>query len=190
MTVRAVTWTDDSQGTFYWRPDSVGTDPGAVPAGRRWARGVLLAVVCRMARPEVGDAVDLVITELITNAVRHGGGVCTARMSRVDAMLRVVVCDHSPAAPAMVCHPDASRVNGRGLPLVGTLAERWGFHWPSGRCKCVWADLSLTPARPPYPERVGPLVPREGPPPVPYVERRRRCPVAAPGGADGCGCGC
>jgi hypothetical protein len=134
-------WAPDGRGAG-WRPAVSQPAEQSVPAGRRWARGVLADLVGGQPRPGVGHEVDLVVTELLSNAIEHGRGRCTARIVRVGAMLRIAVCDRNCSPPTLRGACDADRTRGRGLYLVAMIAHRWGFFWPHPGCKFVWAELT------------------------------------------------
>ena len=85
--------------------------------------------------------VELLVTELVTNAVQYAYGDIEVTVCVVDALTRVEVSDMSPAAPS-VREPDAG--GGRGLHLVGLLADRWGVD-RRGQGKTVWFEVSPNP---------------------------------------------
>jgi two-component sensor histidine kinase len=68
---------------------------------------------------------DLVFTELISNAVRHGGGLREARLANTGDHLRLVAADNDPRSPALRPRR-ADRPNGRGMHLIQIVADRWG----------------------------------------------------------------
>lgn len=92
---------------------------------------------------EIHDAVTLLVSELITNAVRHGGLTgddwidlnVEARPDRV----RVTVTDPGDgfARPPPTPRPEAS--SGWGLFLVGQLADRWGIERADDTA--VWFEI-------------------------------------------------
>ncbi|MER5259842.1 ATP-binding protein [Streptomyces sp. NPDC002855] len=93
------------------------------------------------------DAAQVVISELVTNAVRHTrGGFIRIIVERPgpDRLLLAVV-DTSHDLPCLGI-PVADDVRGRGLVLVDALAEHWGstLLGPDGkRGKRVWAQLAV-----------------------------------------------
>lgn len=98
-------------------------------------------------RDEVAETAELLLSELVTNAIRHArtpaGRDIGVRLARYDGMLRVEVADannHRPEPRSA----DADEEGGRGLVLVAALAERWG-HCPRrhGIGKSVWAELKM-----------------------------------------------
>ncbi|WP_461014582.1 ATP-binding protein [Streptomyces daliensis] len=71
------------------------------------------------------ESVVLAVSELVTNAVRHGTGDVGLRVVYVPGELRVEVSDGS-AAPAELRSAADDDESGRGLFLVAVLAQNWG----------------------------------------------------------------
>ncbi|MDQ0797987.1 ATP-binding SpoIIE family protein phosphatase [Streptomyces sp. B1I3] len=95
--------------------------------------------------PDAGDAVELAVSELVTNAVRHGSPPLTVRLIRTDA-LTVEVSDSSPSAPHLR-HARSVDEGGRGLFITAQLSTRWGTRY-AHPMKTIWAELPLhRPAR-------------------------------------------
>ncbi|GAA2132411.1 ATP-binding SpoIIE family protein phosphatase [Actinomadura napierensis] len=88
----------------------------------------------------VGDTVQLLVSELVTNALLHGAGSIVLRLIRGDALL-CEVYDDGQDMPHL-CHADATAESGRGLQLVSHLAARWGTHRTDGG-KVVWFEHRL-----------------------------------------------
>ncbi|MFF9408615.1 SpoIIE family protein phosphatase [Streptomyces anandii] len=88
------------------------------------------------------DAARLVVSELVTNAVRYGTGSLELRLIREQA-LTCEVTDESSTAPQLR-RALVSDEGGRGLFITAQLTERWGVR-PARRGKTVWAELR-TPA--------------------------------------------
>ena len=91
--------------------------------------------------PDWVDRAMLVVTELVTNAVRHGGGWVMLQLHAHEGHVTVSVADGSVMLPRL--HGDAGRVDresGRGVTIVAALAERWGVEDHEGG-KRVWALL-------------------------------------------------
>jgi two-component sensor histidine kinase len=87
---------------------------------------------------------DLVFTELVSNAVRHGGGLCEAQLSNTGDHLRLIAADNDPRSPALRARR-GNQPNGRGMHLIQAIADAWGVqrhHTEIG--KRVWADLRIT----------------------------------------------
>jgi anti-sigma regulatory factor (Ser/Thr protein kinase) len=101
--------------------------------------------------PEQTDVAELLISELVTNALVHTdhGAEVTAtlvrgRLAKAADRLRVEVRD-SVARRPMVRKPDGEATGGRGLMLVQMLADAWGVR-PQATGKVVWFELDGGPA--------------------------------------------
>ena len=90
-----------------------------------------------------GDVV-LVISELVTNSVRHAGLEATEPLQlsvRVAGdTVRVAVRDRGPGFKPPAAPNDPAHVGGWGLVLVDQLAERWGVEH-DGEVNLVWCEL-------------------------------------------------
>ncbi|MEU4008401.1 SpoIIE family protein phosphatase [Streptomyces pseudogriseolus] len=87
---------------------------------------------------------ELLVSELVTNAIRHASGRVRLRLIR-ERTLVCEVLDGGASAPHLR-HPRAMDEGGRGLLLVSQLAERWGTRFvPDG--KIIWAEQPLTTPR-------------------------------------------
>lgn len=84
---------------------------------------------------------QMVVTELVTNAVQHAGCGIELIVTVRRYVLRVEVCDGSDVLPHLQNSPP-DRPASHGLRLVTTLANRWGSK-PTPRGKIVWADLLI-----------------------------------------------
>jgi anti-sigma regulatory factor (Ser/Thr protein kinase) len=121
-----------------------------VPAGQQ-APAVARAAVERWLSGRVSetlfDNVRLLVSELVTNSVRHAHliGDATIRVSVAiaDGVVRLEVEDSGDSAIAAVA-PDREHGGGFGLYLVDTLAKRWGSTHEGNTC--VWAELAIAPA--------------------------------------------
>ncbi|MFI5830020.1 SpoIIE family protein phosphatase [Streptomyces sp. NPDC051578] len=122
-------------------PDHVATmdlpsDPAAVSGARRFASDVLTA----WDLEDLSFTTELVVSELVTNAIRYGKTPIQLRLI-LQATLTCEVSDASSTAP----HLRRARIfdeGGRGLLLVAQCAERWGTrHGREG--KVIWAEQAL-----------------------------------------------
>ena len=87
------------------------------------------------------DDAQLVVSELVTNALMHGDGALVVRASISDSAVQVSVTDSGDGVPE-VLPLDPSRIGGLGLIVVERIASDWGISpFPGG--KTVWAALSL-----------------------------------------------
>ncbi|MET9935780.1 SpoIIE family protein phosphatase, partial [Streptomyces sp. NPDC006324] len=116
----------------YWFLDPEDAAPGRA---RRLARRAL----ARWDLEELTDSVELLISEVVTNAVRYAERPVTLRLLRTD-VLRCEVGDDSPQLPRQRRARETDE-GGRGLFLVNRLARRWGATRLSGG-KVVWFELA------------------------------------------------
>ncbi|WP_435643202.1 ATP-binding protein [Streptomyces sp. H49] len=92
---------------------------------------------------EVVHTAELLVSELVTNAVQHAGtGSVSLAVCLNEAVLRIEVCDTSPVLPQPAL-PDADSEGGRGLFLVAALADRYHAE-PTKNGKFCWAEIDLT----------------------------------------------
>jgi len=103
----------------------------------------LVADYLREHGDDDGDVAVLLTSELVTNAILHGRAPLELRASAVGSALRVEIHDQDPTRPPVLRHDaDLTEVGGRGLQLVDTLADRWGWAAdPTGDGKVVWFEL-------------------------------------------------
>ncbi|MEU8657365.1 ATP-binding protein [Actinoplanes philippinensis] len=95
-------------------------DRGAPAAARRAVTAVLGGWGFRNA--DWLDAAAVVVSELVTNAVRHGGGCVALHLEAHDERVIVSVADGSSVVPRRRA-PDGD--GGRGIALIEALAEAW-----------------------------------------------------------------
>ncbi|MFF8830331.1 SpoIIE family protein phosphatase [Streptomyces sp. NPDC015131] len=115
----------------YWFLEPEEQAPGRA---RRLARRAL----ARWGLEELSDSVELLVSEVVTNAVRYAERPVTLRLLRTD-VLRCEVGDDSPQLPRQRRARDTDE-GGRGLFLVNRLARRWGATRLSTG-KVVWFEL-------------------------------------------------
>ena len=106
------------------------------------ARGFLRSVLDGHQTTHI-DAAVLMISELVTNAVRHADSQLRVMVSIADQTLRVEVSDDNPALP-VASDPEHHATSGRGLRIIDGLADRWGIT-PKAGGKVVWFELHLRP---------------------------------------------
>jgi anti-sigma regulatory factor (Ser/Thr protein kinase) len=85
------------------------------------------------------DSARLLTSELVTNAVVHAGTDVEVRVRRLANGVRVEVADHEAKPPVPTSVPALS-LRGRGLDLVATVADDWGFECRDDG-KVVWFEL-------------------------------------------------
>lgn len=122
------------------------------PAGVGEARGRLRTELRRRGAPEtvVDDAV-LILSELLSNAYRHGrpigdadpdAGIRAGWHLNEDGLLTLEVTDGGGATRPAPASPSLTARGGRGLGIVGTLALEWGVRDRPGEVT-VWAVLPV-----------------------------------------------
>ncbi|MEW1604778.1 SpoIIE family protein phosphatase [Streptomyces sp. NPDC093808] len=116
----------------YWFLEPEDAAPGRA---RRLARRQL----SRWGMEELSDSVELLVSEVVTNAVRYASRPVTLRLLRTD-VLRCEVGDDVPQLPRLR-QARATDEGGRGLYLVNRLARRWGATRLSTG-KVVWFELN------------------------------------------------
>jgi anti-sigma regulatory factor (Ser/Thr protein kinase) len=92
---------------------------------------------------DLGDRTDLVqllVSELVTNAVLHTATDVELRLTQSGSRLRAEVADGSGERMVSVHAPDGEATSGRGLQLVESLADAWDVDL-SGTGKTVWFEL-------------------------------------------------
>ncbi|KIF68189.1 serine/threonine protein phosphatase [Streptomyces sp. AcH 505] len=108
----------------------------------RKARRLARQAIAAWDLEEISDSVELLISEVVTNAVRYAERPVTLRLLRTD-VVRCEVGDDSPQLPRQRRARDTDE-GGRGLFLVNRLARRWGATRLSTG-KVVWFEIA-TPA--------------------------------------------
>ncbi|WP_406287664.1 ATP-binding protein [Embleya sp. NBC_00896] len=110
----------------------------AVPRARHALRRVLAERV-----PDGPlDTLELLLSELVTNAVQHSvvGRTVAIAVLRRENSIRIAVVDNESAPPEPGDAVDLLDEHGRGLLLVEAMAEEWGsYPVPDG--KVVWCDV-------------------------------------------------
>jgi serine phosphatase RsbU (regulator of sigma subunit) len=122
-------------------PDSVGywyLDPHPLTASQ--ARRLTRRALRRWGLESLLDATELMVSEVVTNAVRFASRPIALRLLRTD-VLRCEVTDDSPQVPRMR-HAEPGDEGGRGLFLVNQLALRWGATRLSTG-KVVWFEQPI-----------------------------------------------
>jgi anti-sigma regulatory factor (Ser/Thr protein kinase) len=92
-------------------------------AGARESARDFLDGLAHPIAAEAADTVVLVVSELVTNAIRHGGGTCTLDLTAHPDSIEVAVHDHSPQAPRMRTPDLNGGTGGFGWPMVNRLAR-------------------------------------------------------------------
>ncbi|MFD6974383.1 SpoIIE family protein phosphatase [Streptomyces sp. NPDC059979] len=112
-------------------------DPSAVSRVRNAGAAQLAA----WGLEGISFATELILSELITNAIRYGSAPVRVRLLR-DRSLICEVSDGSSTSPHLR-YAATTDEGGRGLFLVAQYAERWGTRYTE-RGKVIWAELPLS----------------------------------------------
>jgi serine phosphatase RsbU (regulator of sigma subunit)/anti-sigma regulatory factor (Ser/Thr protein kinase) len=102
------------------------------------ARKFTVRELAQLPEGLVGDA-ELVVAELVTNAILHGEPPVVVRLEPRESGVRVEVRDHGPRPPVRM-RDAGEAMTGRGLALVAALSSTWGVEQLDG-AKVVWAEL-------------------------------------------------
>ena len=129
-----------------------------LPTSPFWARRYTRSFLdsCRGITQSTAETAELLVSELVTNAVRFAGDPArTLRYSeRVNASLitlslrhfreslLIEVYDTDSNPPVLSGHDDLAE-NGRGLILVGALSKEWSYFFPPGGGKVVYCVLEI-----------------------------------------------
>ncbi|GAA5214374.1 ATP-binding SpoIIE family protein phosphatase [Streptomyces thinghirensis] len=112
--------------------------PDGKAAGQ--ARTAVREQLVKWGLDDLVDTTELVVSELVGNALRYGNAPGELRLLRHER-LSVEVSDSGPDLP-QIQHADVSDESGRGLQLINMLCRRWGScRTPGG--KVVWAEQDL-----------------------------------------------
>jgi len=121
--------------------------PESVRIGRDFTRTTL----AQWGMSALTDLAELVVSELLTNALRHG--MASARRVTDDCPIRLKLLGQDPYLMCMVSDPGAAipvrresglfAESGRGLNVVESCCVRWGWHLLDNGGKVVWALLRL-----------------------------------------------
>ena len=100
-------------------------------------RRIVRATLIYWGRSSLIETAELLLTELATNALRHGSGLDVGvRIFVESSHLKIEVNDGSPLRPALR-HADPYDEGGRGLFLFETLADAWGVSDDGSTTRCT-----------------------------------------------------
>jgi anti-sigma regulatory factor (Ser/Thr protein kinase) len=105
-----------------------------VAAARRLARDVVTAMGAN------SDEIELAVSELATNAIRHAKSGFEVSLDSAENSVLVEVTDADPVMGTMKAHSTRS---GRGLAIVNQLATSWGVLPAAAGGKTVWARFDV-----------------------------------------------
>ncbi|MER5318846.1 ATP-binding protein [Streptosporangium roseum] len=116
---------------------SLPPEPFSVPRARRLVR----ARLTEWGLEEQSEIAELLVSELVTNALDHARGAIRLTLCCQEGLLRCEVEDAHPVAPRMRRAGDDDE-NGRGLYMLDLLSCCWGSdRTPAG--KVVWFELPV-----------------------------------------------
>jgi anti-sigma regulatory factor (Ser/Thr protein kinase) len=99
----------------------------------------------------VASDAELIISELVTNSVRHAGvrpdQLVTVDLMRLDERLRITVTDPGSDVQPRLLAQSPDGLGGHGLRLVAQLSTEWGVGRDAVGATQVWCDLVLAPGR-------------------------------------------
>jgi anti-sigma regulatory factor (Ser/Thr protein kinase) len=106
---------------------------------RNWLRGLLCS-----ATAESRQDVELVTTELLTNAYEHAAGPFALRVMRPRgrSLVRLEVDDACPHLLPRSGRAASHDRRGRGMPMIEGVCSDWGVRLNTGR-KTIWAEVPL-----------------------------------------------
>jgi len=110
------------------------------------ARTIVRRMCNEMHVEDLTDTAALLTSELVTNAVRHGSGPLHLDIACTRGQFVVSVYDADPELPKPR-RAHTRDLGGRGLTLVQSLSEHWGFRQLPNDGKAVW--FTLRPETPP-----------------------------------------
>ena len=130
-----------------------------LPTSPFWARRYTRFFLdsCRGISEGTAETAELLVSELVTNAVRFAGDPARtlryserANVSLISLSLRhfreglLIEVYDTDNNPPIRSHPDDHAQNGRGLMLVDALSKEWSYFFPPGGGKVVYCFLEIT----------------------------------------------
>jgi anti-sigma regulatory factor (Ser/Thr protein kinase) len=123
----------------------LGALPGAVPCARLHAKQMLW----EWGLAELGESTELLVSELATNALEASQAMGSVSAATIHLWLLsdkthvlVLVWDRNPQPPVRNDATDEDE-SGRGLLLVESVSEAWGWYFPDHLgVKVVWCRVS------------------------------------------------
>jgi anti-anti-sigma regulatory factor len=110
------------------------------PAAAAAAREIVSRACAGWQLPHLVDDAQVVVTELVSNAVRHAEGDLRLLVLLGDRLLHLSVADSSEKQPHLILPDPDTGEGGRGLLLIDAIAAAWGSS-PTPDGKVVWATL-------------------------------------------------
>lgn len=130
-----------------------------LPTSPSWARRYTRTFLgsCRGISQSTAETAELVVSELVTNAVRFSGdpartlqyseeanaGPISLSLRHFPDGLLIEVYD-TDDSPPLLCDTDADAENGRGLTLIDALTKKWSYFYPPGGGKVIYCLLEIS----------------------------------------------
>ncbi|MGW2524756.1 ATP-binding protein [Streptomyces sp. NPDC001617] len=109
----------------------------------RHIRRIVRSLLQEWGLPELSDAVELGVTELVANVVRHvPDRRCVLLVLRQTAGVRVELTDGCAQQPVLKGELCTDSESGRGLVLLDAVVDKWGVARASGGGKTVWFEAT------------------------------------------------
>lgn len=116
-------------------------DPQSPAAARGFVRSAVGTLLPRPPPDALCDDLELVVSELVTNAVRAGSPSVTVAVVVDGDRIMLRVSDEAGGWPEPR-DADVYDTGGRGLPLVSAISSSWGVRMSTDG-KVVWAELRV-----------------------------------------------
>ena len=116
-------------------------DLPATTSAPRVARHFTVDTLRRWGDVTVVETAELVVSEMVTNALRHAQTGSRLELSEMDGCLRIEVFDFGRGG-AVKGDPELGDLGGRGLMLVEAMTRRWGARHV-GNEHLVWCEIPL-----------------------------------------------
>jgi anti-sigma regulatory factor (Ser/Thr protein kinase) len=130
-------------------PLSSGLVLGALPTAASCGRLHAKNVVWEWGLGYLSDTIELLVSELLTNALRASESIAgpdippiRLRLFSDRTVVLLEVWDHNPDDP-QPRDVDAESESGRGFSVIEALSSRWGFRRLSYSLKVVWCELLI-----------------------------------------------
>jgi anti-sigma regulatory factor (Ser/Thr protein kinase) len=98
------------------------------PEASAEARGLIRSRLAGVVPESTVEDTALAVTELVTNALRHGEGRIELRVEVTDRSVKGELIDEGKGFEYEMREHGFDEIGGRGLQIVGELAEQWGIH--------------------------------------------------------------
>jgi anti-sigma regulatory factor (Ser/Thr protein kinase) len=108
------------------------------------ARGFVGDLLEQWELPDLIPSGELLVSELVANAVRHVTGLCALELTADEGVLQIAVADAGHGMPDLQ-ELGAMNESGRGLHIVSAFSTAWGVDRLDDGGKLVWAELAPVP---------------------------------------------